>query len=173
MTIRAFTTIAAICAAACIVFAQDASSTAELKQSYNGVKNNILRAAEKMSDADYSFKATPEVRSFGQLVGHVADAQLRTCSTINGSAKQATAGSITAKADLVGALKASITECDQAFDALSDANASQSVSIGRGSRTRLGALYGTVVHDNEMYGYMSVYMRLKGVVPPSSEPRGR
>jgi len=148
------------------------SSAAEVKQAYNNVKNNILRAADKVSEADYSFKATPDVRTFGQLIGHVADSQLRGCSAINGAPKQATAGDKTAKADLVAAIKDSFAECDRAFDALTDANASEPVAAGRGQRTRLGALYGQVVHDNEMYGYMSVYMRLKGVVPPSSEPRG-
>jgi DinB superfamily len=153
--------------------AQSASSAAEVKQAYNGVKRNILAAADKMSDADYSFKATPEVRTFGQLIGHVADAQMRGCSAVNGQMKQGDAGDKTAKADLEAALKDSFAECDKAFDALTDANANEALSMGRGQRTRLGALYGQVVHDNEMYGYMSVYMRLKGMVPPSSERRGR
>jgi uncharacterized damage-inducible protein DinB len=171
--IRSFLAIAAaIFAGSILLPAQDASSAAEVKQAYNNVKNNILRAADKVSEADYSFKATPDVRTFGQLIGHVADAQMRGCSAINGAPKPATAGDKTSKADLVAAIKDSFAECDKAFDALTDATASQSVSAGRGQRTRLGALYGQVVHDNEMYGYISVYMRLKGVVPPSSEPRG-
>ncbi|HYL39340.1 MAG TPA: DinB family protein [Bryobacteraceae bacterium] len=152
--------------------AQEASSVAEVKQAYNNVKNNILRAADRVPEADYTFKATPEVRTWGQLIGHIADSQTRGCSVVNGAPKQATAGNLTAKTDLVAALKDSVAECDQAFDTLTDANATQAISVGRGQRTRLGALYGQVVHDNEMYGYMSVYMRLKGVVPPSSEPRG-
>lgn len=163
---------AALAGAGLLPAQTSASSAAEVKQAYNAVKNNIQRAADKVSDADYSFKATPDVRTWGQLVGHVADAQMRGCSAVNGALKQASAGDKTAKADLVAALKDSFAECDKAFDALTDANANESVSIGRGQRTRLGALYGQVVHDNEMYGYMSVYMRLKGVVPPSSEPRG-
>jgi hypothetical protein len=169
--IRFCLAITTLSAAACLLSAQDVSSAGELKQAYNNVKNNIVRAADKVSDADYSFKATPDVRTWGQLIGHIADSQLRGCSAINGSPKQPTAGSMTAKADLVAALKDSFAECDKAFEALSDANATQPVPAGRGQRTRLGALYGQVAHDNEMYGYMSVYMRLKGVVPPSSEPR--
>jgi len=171
--IRALIAISAATLAAGLLQAQTgASSAAEVKQAYNGVKNNILRAADKVSEADYGFKATPEVRTWGQLIGHVADTQMRGCSAVNGAPKPATAGDKTAKADLVVALKDSFAECDKAFDALTEANASEPVSAGRGQRTRLGALYGQVVHDNEMYGYMSVYMRLKGVVPPSSEPRG-
>jgi hypothetical protein len=153
--------------------AQNPSPAAEVKQAYTSVKNNMLKAADKVSDADYSFKATPDVRTFGELVAHVADAQLRTCSMLNGAPKQASAGSKTAKADLVAALKDSYAECDKVYDAITDANALEGLSVGRGGqRTRVGVLWGNVVHDNEMYGYMSVYMRLKGVVPPSSEGRG-
>src|SRR5271156_4070621 len=81
-----------------------ASSAGGVKQAYNNVKNNILRAAEKGPEADYGFKATPDVRTFGQLVGHVADAQTRGCSAVNGAPKQPTAGDKTAKADLVAAI---------------------------------------------------------------------
>lgn len=144
----------------------------EIKGSYTNIKNNLLKAADKVSEADYAFKATDAVRTFGQLVGHTADANLRTCSTLNGEAKQPSAGSKTAKADLVAALKDSFAECDKAFDAITDATGSQMVQMGgRGSRSKLSLLWGVVVHDNEMYGTMSVYMRLKGLVPPSTEGR--
>ncbi len=164
---------AAATVAVCSLSAQNPSPATEVKQAYNGVKNNMLKAADKVSDADYSFKATPDVRNFGELVAHVADSQLRLCSALNGAPKQATAGSKTTKADLVAALKDSYAECDKVYDSITDANALEGVSIGRGGpRTRVGALWGNVTHDNEMYGYMAVYMRLKGVVPPSSEGRG-
>jgi uncharacterized damage-inducible protein DinB len=143
----------------------------EVKGSYTNVKNNILKAADKVSEADYAFKATPEVRPFGQLLGHVADSNLRTCSAINGTAKTGDASSKTAKADIVAALKDSFAECDKAIDALTDATGSQTITMGRAQRSKLGALWGTVSHDNEMYGTMSVYMRLKGLVPPSTEGR--
>src|SRR5579863_2863414 len=155
---------AAALAGAGLLTAQPVSSASEVKQAYNYVKNNILRAADKVPESDYGFKATPDVRTYGQLIGHVADSSMRACSGLNGSPKPATAGDKTAKADLVAALKDAFAECDKAFDALTDANANESISVGRGQRTRLGALYGQVAHDNEMYGYMSVYMRLKGIV---------
>ena len=174
MFIRAFLRMtAAACGTAFCLCAQNASPAAEVKQAYNAVKNNMLKAADKVSDADYSFKATPEIRTFGELVAHVADAQLRTCSALNGAPKQANAASKTAKADLAAALKDSYAECDKVYDVVTDANALEGISLGRGGqRTRLGVLWGNVAHDNEMYGYMSVYLRLKGVVPPSSEGRG-
>ncbi len=150
--------------------AQNPLST-ELKQMYTGVKNNLTRMAEKMPEEHYSFKPTPDIRSFGELVAHVADAQARTCSAVSGEAKNINAASKTSKADLVAALKESFELCDAAYNALTDSGATQMVKTGRGERSKLGALAGNVSHSNEEYGYMAVYMRLKGVVPPSSEKR--
>jgi uncharacterized damage-inducible protein DinB len=150
--------------------AQNPLST-ELKQMYTGVKNNLTKMADKMPEEHYSFKATPEIRTFGQLVGHVADSQARTCSAATGEQKAVNAGSKTTKADLVEALKESFTICDAVFDSLTDAKATEMIKTARGERSRLGALAGMVSHSNEEYGYMAVYLRLKGVVPPSSEGR--
>jgi uncharacterized damage-inducible protein DinB len=143
----------------------------ELKQMYTGVKNNLIKMAEKMPEEHYSFKATPEIRTFGQLVAHVADSQARTCSAVNGESKALNAGQKTTKADLVAALKESFALCDTAFNSLTDAKAGEMVTMGQRQRSELGALAGTVSHSNEEYGYMAVYLRLKGIVPPSSEGR--
>jgi Asp-tRNA(Asn)/Glu-tRNA(Gln) amidotransferase B subunit len=157
--------------AGCALHAQTNTLTTEAKQAYTSVKNNILKAAEKMPEENYSFKATPDVRPFGQLIAHVADAQMRTCSAVKGEQKAGGAASKTTKADLLAALKDSIAECDAAYDSVTDANASEVIKTARGQRSKLGALVGNTAHDNEMYGTMSVYMRLKGIVPPSSEGR--
>jgi hypothetical protein len=143
----------------------------ELKQNYTIVKNNLVRMAEKMPDEHYSFKPAAEIRSFGEAVAHVADSQARSCSLVNGETKVVNAASRTTKADLVAALKESHAICDAAFDALTDASASQMVRLGQSSRERskLGLLAGMTSHSNEQYGYMAVYLRLKGIVPPSSE----
>lgn len=164
-----------------IAFAQQAPTTgatqnanptiAELKQMYTNVKNNHIKMAEKMPEEHYSFKATPEIRTFGQLVAHVADSQARICSAVNGEQKAVNAGSKTSKVDLVAALNESYAMCDKAFDSLTDAKASEMVSMGQRQRSKLGALVGMVSHSNEEYGYMAVYLRLKGFVPPSSEGR--
>lgn len=151
---------------------QNANPTiGELKQMYTNVKNNHIKMAEKMPEEHYSFQATPEIRTFGKLVAHVADSQARTCSAVNGEQKAVNADSKTSKADLVAALKESYAMCDKAFDSLTDAKASEMVSMGQRQRSRLGLLAGMVSHSNEEYGYMAVYLRLKGLVPPSSEGR--
>ena len=161
---KRYLTILLAAAGACALQAQ----STEVKQGYNGIKGNLLKMAEKMPEENYSFKASPDIRSFGQLVGHVADAQMGTCSAVNGEPKKLGASSMTSKADLSAALKTSFDECDKAFESLSDATASQTVKMGQREATKLGALTRVVVHSNEEYGYMSVYLRLKGIVPPSS-----
>jgi hypothetical protein len=124
-----------------------------------------------MPEENYSFKPVDAVETFGQRVAHIADPQLGTCSALAGDRKAGTAKSKTAKADLVAAIKESFDACDKAFDALTDANAMEPIAAGRGQQPRITVLYGLVVHANEVYGAMGVYMRLKGIVPPSSEGR--
>jgi hypothetical protein len=143
----------------------------ELKQNYTFVKNNHIRMAEKMPEEHYAFKPVAEIRTFGEAVAHVADSQARTCSLVNGEQKVVNATSKTTKADLVAVLKESFAICDAAFDALTDTGASQMVRLGQSSRERskLGLLAGMISHSNEQYGYGAVYLRLKGIVPPSSE----
>src|SRR6266403_3429066 len=152
---------AAVLGAACAIQSQAADTLSmEAKQSYNQIKNNILKMAETMPEENYSFKATPDVRTFGQLIGHIADAQVGACSAVNGAMKQLGASSKTSKADLVAALKQSNDECDKAFEGLTDANATEMIKTRRGEMSKLGALVGVTHHDNEEYGYTAVYMRL-------------
>jgi len=153
------------------LYAQDNPLSTEVKGSYSGVKNNLLKAADKMPDENYGFKPTPEVQSFAQRVAHIADANARTCGAIKGEQKNVGAASKTSKADLVAALKEAFTYCDAVFDSTTDADITKMITIGQRQRSKIGALWGLVSHSNEIYGTMGVYMRLKGIVPPSSEPR--
>jgi hypothetical protein len=147
------------------------SAAASLKSAYTRIKTNYIKASEKMPEENYSFKPVDAVETFGQRVAHIADPQIATCSALNGERKMGTAKSKTSKADLVAALKESFDACDKAVDALTDANAMEPVAAGRGQQPRIAVLYGLVVHANEVYGAMGVYMRLKNLVPPSSEGR--
>jgi hypothetical protein len=140
----------------------------EARTQYDGVKNNLIKAADKMPEDAYSFKATDAVQSFADRIKHVA-AQIRTCGNVKGEQKTMD-NSVTSKADIVKALKASFDACDAAWDSMTDATAVEMMQGGRGAPTsKLGTLIRNTNHDSEMYGYISVYMRLKGIVPPSSD----
>ena len=168
---RSAVMIAAISlAGSCALLAQGTNPLiAEQKPTYTGVKNNLIKAAEKMPEDAYSFKPTPEVQSWGQRIAHIAN-QIGTCSAITGGERKTSdAASKTAKADLVAALKASFDACDAAWDSMNDKTAMEMIAGRGGQRTKLSVLIGNTTHDVEMYGYLSVYMRLKGVVPPTSD----
>ena len=144
---------------------------AEVQRSYMGLKGNILKAANSMPEDSYSYKPTPDIRTFARVVNHVTEAQSHSCGAVNGASGTAptvpaeTAG----KAAVVQALQASFAECDKAFASLTDANVTEMVSLGQGKRSRIGLLWGTVSHDNEQYATLALYIRLKGLTPPSSE----
>ena len=151
-----------------------------LQRNYAQMKNNITSSAEKMPDADYFFKPTPDIRSYGQLWAHVADAQFGQCSGAKGVPNprqgQPSFEMLTTKAEIVKALADSYAFCDDAFSTLTDAAASEMISNGRGGQqSRAVALLGVIGHGSEMYGIGTVYLRLKGQIPPSTElfMRGR
>lgn len=165
-----FTTIF-LCAAS-YGFAQTASPIiGELKQFYTVRKGDLLKAADRMPAENYDFKPTPEVRTFAQLMGHIIDAQMGFCSAVKGESKRLNASSKSTKADLIAALKTSFDECDSAFDSMTDATAAEMLKAGNGQRSKLGTLFYATLHDNEEYGYLAMYLRLKGLVPPSTDSR--
>jgi hypothetical protein len=144
--------------------------SAEVQGRYASLKGFILKAADTMPAEDYSFKPTPDIRTFARVANHVTEAQNRGCGALNGTSAPKPAPAETAdKATIVDALKASFAECDKAFGALTDANMTEMVQVGPAKHSRLGLAWGTVSHDNEQYATLALYMRLKGLVPPSSE----
>jgi hypothetical protein len=149
----------------------------EAKFPWTVVRDNLLKMAEKMPAENYSFRPVPEIESFGQRVAHIAGANLRICQGVSGQQKPFTAPSVTSKSELVATLKAASAACDFAFDSLTDATAMARIDSHLGgpfppapTRTKLATLNNLVRHSNEVYGYMCVYLRLKGIVPPSSAP---
>jgi DinB superfamily len=151
-------------------FAQSpvAKVAADAKADWDMIKDALLKTANKMSEADYAFRPVATVKTFGEEVTHAADIQTMLCAMVTGSGAKARTG-LTKKADLVAYLTASNAECDKAFAAITDANAVEMIKLPWMQRTKLGLLEYNNGHSNETYGTMVVYMRLKGVVPPTSQ----
>ena len=139
---------------------------------YQGVKAILLRSAEKMPEENYGFKPTEVLRSFGQIVGHVADAQYTFCSNVLGEKRPAikVEETKTSKAELIAALKDAFAYCDRAYDGMSDTAGAEKVKFMGRDTPKLGALNTNSVHTIEHYGNLVTYMRMKNVVPPTSEP---
>ena len=157
---------------AAVVPAPDNPLSAWNKFAYGRVKDILLRSAEKVPEENYNFKPTDAVRSFGQIVGHVADAQYLFCSIELGEKNPAPKieQSKTSKADLIAALKDAFAYCDKAYDGMTDASATQMVKLFGNDALKLDVLTVNNMHNMEHYGNLVTYMRLKNIVPPSSEP---
>jgi uncharacterized damage-inducible protein DinB len=150
------------------------SMAAVVKTMHATIRVNLAEAAENMPAGEYAFKPTSEIRSFGELVGHVANTNFYFCSQAKGEKSPATANyeKATDKAVLVKALDESLAYCDAVYSGTTDSNFNQLVKVAgpdAGRETARGAvLIFNTTHNNEHYGNMVVYMRLKGHVPPST-----
>jgi uncharacterized damage-inducible protein DinB len=144
-----------------------------IKGIYNISRSDVLRAAEKMPEENYSFKPSPDVRTFGQIIGHIADAQYLFCSVALGETNPAPGieKSKTSKADLVKALSDALTYCDKAYSGMTDAHAADMAKFFGRDQPKLAILAFNSAHNMEHYGNLVTYMRIKGLVPPSSEQR--
>lgn len=138
---------------------------------YTMLSGVVVAAAEKMPEENYSFKPTPEVRSFGQIVGHLADSQYFFCSSAAGDTKPpgGIEKSKTSKTELVSALKDAVAYCSKTYAGMTDAKGSEMTKMMNLDFAKLTVLSANTAHDYEHYGNMVTYMRLKGIVPPTSE----
>ncbi|MEO5800164.1 MAG: DinB family protein [Gemmatimonadales bacterium] len=131
----------------------------------------VLASAEDMPEAKYAFKPTPEVRSFGELIGHVAGSQNMFCAAALGEkepAEDAVEKAATSKAALIAAMKASIAYCTKAYAQTDNASRAAITLFGQ-KRNRMYALAMNATHDGEHYGNLITYLRMNGLVPPSSK----
>ena len=151
-----------------------------LRDAYTRNRNNIVRTAEKMPEENYGMRpgAQSDVRTFGQQVTHVATYNFLWCSQAKGK-KNPNPGNLdklTSKAEVIKELNDAFSYCDSAYDGLTDASGAEVIDItqenGRQTRNlRMGLLTLNYGHNNEIYGSMVVYLRMKNIVPPASEPR--
>src|ERR1700744_3405387 len=154
--------------------------SAWLRNAWMGNRNNIVRTAEKMPEENYGMRpgTQTDVRTFGQQVTHVATFNFLWCSQAKGE-KNPSPGNLdklTAKADIGKVLNDAFTYCESAYNALTDAPGAQTIDItqenGRQTKSlRMGLLTLNYGHNNEIYGSMVAYLRMKDIVPPASEPR--
>ena len=157
-------------------FSQEKQSSDNLfsatnKRAYERTKGILLRSAEKMPEENYSFKPVDTVRTYGQIIGHLADAQYLFCSTASGekNPELKIENTKTSKADLVAALKDGFAYCDKVYDAMTDAAATQRVKFFGNDVPKFAVLSINIGHNMEHYGNLVTYMRIKGIVPPTSE----
>lgn len=139
---------------------------------YNNIKMNLTQSADKVSDADYAFQATKDVRTYGQMLGHVANSAFGSCAVAKGEPnpnKDNLEQTATTKPAIVKALADAFAYCDPVISALTDAKALELIKVGQNEVPRARPVVSMIAHLNEHYGNLVTYMRIKGYVPPSTE----
>lgn len=152
----------------------------EVRNIFNNIKTNITKAADQFPEDKYGWSPTPDVRTWGGLISHIVDDNNGSCFLLAGETapqprldnggKPTDAGRNLKKADIVKLLAESFARCDKAFDAVNETNMAE--RNGTTNRSKFGAVFYDTQHINEHYGNIVTYMRLQGMVPPSSAPRG-
>ena len=142
-----------------------------LARSAAGTFRNLVESAEKMPEADYSFQATKDIRTYAGFVGHTINAAYNNCSRAKGEPNPNTDDleKVTEKAKLVAAAKAVQTYCDAVYAAQTDASLAEMVQAGQNQVPRAQLLLGVISHNMNEYGQKVILMRLKGIVPPTTE----
>ena len=172
---RTMSIAAVLVLAAAPVFAQGNPTSDAVRKAWAGAKQNISESAEQMPEANYGFKPVDSVRTFGQILAHIAGANYVFCSTTAGEkaphAEDEFEKNAKTKADIVKALNDSIAYCDAKYNALTDASGAKMIDMpyNMGRTASVYALMLNTSHNAEHYGNLVTYFRIKGMVPPSSK----
>ena len=136
--------------------AQSPDTATALRDNFNEVSGWVSKAAEMVPDDKYSYKPVDSVRTFGQLVAHIADSYNYFCARGAGNnvewADPIEKGN-TDKATVMPKLKLALDRCTEVY---------------KGNNGRVGPLLGNVGHTSLHYGNIITYMRMMGLKPPSS-----
>jgi uncharacterized damage-inducible protein DinB len=143
------------------------------KSMYGLAKGDILGSADKIPENLWSYQPTKDVRTIAQLFGHIADGQYEFCGVAAEGKSVAKGVEKTAKtkAEIMAALKDAFAYCDATYAKMNDAGAAEIVTFFNMKVTKLGAMDFNIAHTMEHYGNLVTYMRLNGIVPPTSEQR--
>jgi len=152
-------------------FAQSKAFAEALVRMHAGVSRNAVEAAEKMPEAEFAFTPSKEVRTFGGFIGHIANSEFNYCARAKGEANpnKEDFEKVAGKAALVAGIKAAAAYCDAVYKGMSDAALSEMVAMGQSQQPRGQILVQNISHTNEHYGNLVTYMRIKNIVPPSTE----
>lgn len=141
-----------------------------------GAKRNIIESADQMPEANYSFKPVDNVRTFGQILAHVADSNYFYCARSKGEPPPVADGTLektaTTKTAIVKALGESVAYCDAVYASLTAESAAAMVKAGDNQIPRVQPLFSNVSHNVEHYGNLVTYFRMKNMVPPSTKREG-
>ena len=174
MNPRAFVLASVILGTPALAFSQNPMMAA-IKAQHEQVKGYLLKTAETVPENLYSFRATPEVRTIAQLIGHVADGSAGICASASGDKPPSLNAekSMTSKAQLTKALAEALAFCDKVIAGMDDKRAMEATKFFVGGTSPRGMILAfNNSHNFEHYGNLVTYMRLNKIVPPSSAGGG-
>jgi uncharacterized damage-inducible protein DinB len=166
-----FKMLAGVLIPAALGLGQENPLTAYQRQVQTGMKGILVSAAQKMPESEYAFRPVDTVRTFGEIVAHVADSQYLFCRAVMEDKTPAPKidGVKASKEALVAALQEALDYCDKAYAAMTDAKGTETVPFRGNPTPKLGMLMVNAVHSVEHYGNLATYLRMKGLVPPTTE----
>jgi uncharacterized damage-inducible protein DinB len=160
-----------LCAAGMTAQTNSQSPLISTSQTFFSVaKNDILKSADKIPENLWSFRPTPAVRTVAQLFAHIADGQYEFCSAAEGKpVDKGIEKTAKTRTEIVAAVKEAFAYCDATFAKMTDASAVETVTFFGRPMARIGVMDFNTAHTMEHYGNLVTYMRINGIVPPSSE----
>jgi hypothetical protein len=156
-----------ICCVPAVLSAQNNLKTTVTQRYFTGVRRNLEAAADAMPAGKYGFKLTDGQMSFGEWINHSTERNYADCATLKGEPAPEAAKKVAGlkeKAEISQALKDSFAYCAAALEGIDDQKALSSPQMAY-------SLLHIVVHNNEIYGNIAGYLRVSGIVPPSTAAR--
>ena len=131
----------------------------------SNMQDKIMNSADEMPESKYSYRPTKDVRSFAEILNHVADISYTLCSNVKGEANPATATAKRSKPEIMAYLKGSFDYCDGVYSGFTDAHLNDRADFFGAKTNKMFILTQVGNHDALHYGNLVTYLRINGVVP--------
>ena len=139
--------------------------TATLSLFRSNMQDKILKAADTMPESKYSYRPTKEVRSFAEILNHIADISYTLCSNAKGEAAPAPPAALHSKAEIVAYVKSSFAYCDETYAGFTDPHLNDPANFFGFRTNKMFLLTQVGNHDALHYGNLVTYLRINGEVP--------
>jgi len=131
----------------------------------SNMQDKIMKSADAMPESKYSYRPTKEVRSFAEILNHVADISYILCSNVKGEATPGTAAAKASKAEIMAYLKGAFDYCDAVYSGFTDAHLNDPADFWGAKTNKLFILTQVADHDALHYGNLVTYLRINGLEP--------
>jgi uncharacterized damage-inducible protein DinB len=131
----------------------------------SNMQDKIMKSADEMPESKYNYRPTKDVRSFAEILNHVADISYALCSNVKGEPPPATATAKRSKAEIIAYLKGAFDYCDGVYAGFTDARLNAPADFFGVQTNKMFILTQVANHDALHYGNLVTYLRLNGLVP--------